>query len=86
MKKRHAGRHVTSMSKQALFAKLNASAARTLWALQQAYDAGVNKGFDGDEEDQLIELLRRAKHLKDEVKRITQGNTQVPRLFRRSGV
>ena len=59
------------MTKEEVFAKLNASAARTLEALQKAYEAGAKAGFEGDEEDQVIELLRRAKALRDHVKQIT---------------
>ena len=66
------GKQTTPLTKEAVFARLNESAERTLWALTQAYEAGVKKGFEVDEEDQLIELLKRAKRLKEEVKRITQ--------------
>ena len=61
-----------NVSKEELFAKLNASAERTLEALQKAYEAGAKARFEADEEDQLIELLRRAKAMREEIRRITQ--------------
>lgn len=61
-----------ALSKEELFAKLNASAQKTLDALMKAYEAGAKAGFGQGEEDQLIEILRRAKHLRDEVQRATQ--------------
>ena len=60
------------LTKEELFATMNASAERTLWALMKASKAGSKKGFKADEEDQLIELLKRAKRLKEHVKRIAQ--------------
>jgi len=60
------------ISKEELFAKLNASAQRTLDALMKAYEAGKKEGITDEEEDQLIEIMRRAKPLRDEVKKITQ--------------
>jgi len=71
-KRRPQDQALANLTKEELFAKLQASAERTLWALEQAYDTGLQEGFEGDEEDQLIELLRRAKHLREDVKRITQ--------------
>lgn len=60
-----------TMSREELIAKLNASAERTLSSLQKAYEAGLKEGMSDEEEDRLIELMRRAKDLKDKVLRIT---------------
>jgi hypothetical protein len=62
------------LSKEELFAKLNASAQRTLDSLMKAYEAGSREGFEAGEEEQVIELLKRAKALRDEVRRITEEN------------
>ena len=59
------------MSKEELFATLNASADKTLNALMKAYEASAKKGFELGEEEQLIEILRRAKALREEVRRVT---------------
>ena len=59
------------VSQEELFAKLNASAEKTLDAIMKVYEAGAQEGFEGGEEDRLIEILRRAKALRDEVRRVT---------------
>ena len=64
------------ITKEEVFAKLNASAERTLRALQQAYEAGAKAGFEGSEEDTVIELLRRAKKLRDQVREMTSDPQQ----------
>ncbi len=61
-----------AMSREELIAKLNASAERTLSSLQKAYEAGLKEGMSDEEEDQLIELMRQAKDLKEKVWRITR--------------
>ncbi len=66
-----------AMGKDELFAKLNASAEKTLNALMKAYEAGAKKGLEKHEEDQLIEILRRVKALRDEVQRITTEHSAV---------
>ncbi len=82
MKKKKSGKaskaDLAKMSKEELFTRLNGSAGRTLEALQQAYEAGMKAGISDDEEDQVIELLRRAKKLRDEVKRITSEKDSNP--------
>ena len=60
------------MTQEEIFAKLNASAERTLEALQEAYEAGMKEGFSDEEEDQLIEVMRRAKALRDKVRDVTK--------------
>lgn len=59
-------------SREEVFAKLNASAERTLRALEQAYEAGKKEGISDEEQDQLIEALRRAKNLRDEIRQMTE--------------
>ena len=59
------------MSSEELFATLNASAQKTLDALLKAYEAGMKEGFEKGHEDQLIEILRRVRALRDDVRRIT---------------
>ncbi len=61
------------LSKEELFAKLNASAEKTLDALMKAYEVGTKEGFEADEEDQSIEILRRAKALRNKVRDMTQN-------------
>ena len=58
-------------SKEEVFAKMNASAARMLEALQGAYQAGMKEGLTDDDEDQLIELLRRAKEFREGIRDLT---------------
>lgn len=60
------------LSKEEVFAKLNASAQRTLDALMKAYETGMEEGISDKEEDQVIELLRRAKKFRDAVKQLTE--------------
>lgn len=60
-----------SLSKEELFERLNASAQRTLDALMKAYEAGMKEGLSDEEEDQLIEILKRAKRLSDQMRQIT---------------
>ena len=60
------------MTQEEIFAKLNASAERTLEALQKAYEAGMKEGLSDEEEDQLIEVMRRAKALRDTVRDVTK--------------
>lgn len=55
-----------------LFARLNASAERMLWALQRAYEVGTQAGISDQEEDQLLESLQRAKRFKETARAITQ--------------
>ena len=54
-------------SKEEVFAKLIKSAEKTLKALEQAYEAGMKQGISEEDQDQLIEALRRAKDLRDGV-------------------
>lgn len=65
-------KQLQNMSKEELFAKMNASAQRVLDNLMKAYEAGSKEGFESSEEDQVIELLKRAKSLRDKVKGITE--------------
>lgn len=61
----------SKVNKKEVFAKMNASAERMLSALGSAYQAGMKEGITDEEEDQLIELLRRAKVFCDNIKKIT---------------
>jgi hypothetical protein len=70
MKKAEKGK-VRKSSKEEIFAKMNASAARMLEALQGAYHAGMKEGITNDEEDQLIGLLQRAKKFRENIKNLT---------------
>lgn len=65
-----------AISKEELFAKMNASAARMLEALQGAYEAGMKEGITDCEEDQLIELLRRAKNFRENIQKLTGPGSQ----------
>ena len=67
-------KELANLSKEEIFARLNASAERTLEALMKAYEAGTKEGFEGKEEDRVMELLKRAKALRDKVGHITQEN------------
>lgn len=58
-------------TKEEIFAKLNQSSDRTLEALMKAYEAGMKAGISEEEQDQVIELLRRAKELRDKIRKIT---------------
>ncbi|MDD5218302.1 MAG: hypothetical protein PHS88_09400 [Candidatus Omnitrophica bacterium] len=59
------------MTQEEVFAKLNQSSERMLQALQSAYEAGIKEGLGDAAEDQVIELLCRAKKLRDEIRRAT---------------
>ena len=59
------------LSKEEMFAKLNASAQRTLDALMAAYEAGMKEGISEEEQDQVIELMRRAKDLREKIHTMT---------------
>ncbi len=61
---------LSKLSKEEVFAKMKASSERMLQALQSAYEAGMKEGISDDEEDQVIELLQKAKKLRDEVNRV----------------
>jgi len=63
------------MTREEVFAKLNQSSERMLQALQSAYEAGIKEGIGDAAEDQVIELLRRAKKLRDEIRRATSEKT-----------
>lgn len=58
-------------SKEEIFAKLNGSSQRMLDSLIAAYEAGMKEGISDDEQDKVIELMRRAKLLRDKVKDMT---------------
>ena len=58
-------------NQEEVFEKLNASAQKTLDALMGAYEAGMKGGISEEEQTQMIELMRRAKVLRDKIKDIT---------------
>ncbi len=64
-------RPLQQMSKEELFARMNASAQKVLDNLMKAYEAGSKEGFEANDEDEVIELLKEAKALREKVKNIT---------------
>ena len=62
-------------SKEEIFEKLNASAQRTLDSLMAAYETGMKAGISEEEQDQVIELMRRAKDLRDQLRNLGPNQT-----------
>lgn len=78
MKPKFDKKDLEKITKEEMFVKLRASAARTLDNLEKAYEAGMKEGITEDEQDQMIDAMRRAKALRDKVLEVTGNHKDNP--------